>query len=664
MSDKEILEVLKNQADDIVVPEKLKPENITKLLENAENDNVISQDVLKSGKKKKSKLVKGIIAVAGAAAVIALVIAGSRIGNKIYIDNIVYGTVVDNGFKKLESYEKLSEYLVAREKEANRVTIKDKISDIIYGYGSIKNDAILTETENALESSSPTANKGQDFSGSSDEMNSEEEFSDTNVRTEGVAEADCIKTDGKYIYVLCGTELNIIKPGGENTKYINKVDIKTLIDKKLGGNFAIDTEDMIVYSDKIIVLGQREQEGRDDKGATYVMVFDAGNIQDISVIECFEIDGRYLECRMYNEYLYICTKYYFDEYDIENITPEINGKDFECDNIYLADNEDYNSYYTISSYKITDEPVLIDYKAVINDGQVRAYVTTGNIYLMSEYYKNSKSSLEILKFSYSDGKIEAKATACVDGWFEDVFCADEYKGYLRMVVTSIKYGDEINTLYVFDENLKETGKIEDIAPGERVYSARFDGEVGYFVTFEQVDPLFSVDLSNPAAPKIIGALKIPGFSEYMHFWGEGKMLGIGREEGQIKLSMFNIEDSANVTEEDKCILKNTYYSDSLYNHKAIFVNYEKNIIGFDSENLYETKNDLRYGRVYNIYSYENGEFVKKQELLIYDEEEQDYYCNIRGMYIGDYIYIVSQSGCTRVLDVNTFEKVATVYEND
>ena len=94
-----------------------------------------------------------------------------------------------------------------------------------------------------------------------------------------------------------------------------------------------------------------------------------------------------------------------------------------------------------------------------------------------------------------------------------------------------------------------TGTIENLAKNERIYSARFMGDTGYFVTFRETDPLFSVDLSDPDNPKIIGTLKIPGFSEYLHPYGDGLLLGIGEEvdekgveSNQVKLSMFDISD--------------------------------------------------------------------------------------------------------------------------
>ena len=115
----------------------------------------------------------------------------------------------------------------------------------------------------------------------------------------------------------------------------------------------------------------------------------------------------------------------------------------------------------------------------------------------------------------------------------------------------------------------------------------FMGDVGYFVTFRQVDPLFSVDLSDPANPEIIGELKIPGFSEYLHPYGDGKLLGIGMDVDEagvitegVKVSMFDVSDPSDVKELTNCVLEDMYGTDVGDNYKAVFVDVEKNLFGF------------------------------------------------------------------------------------
>ena len=160
------------------------------------------------------------------------------------------------------------------------------------------------------------------------------------------------------------------------------------------------------------------------------------------------------------------------------------------------------------------------------------------------------------------------------------------------------------------------------------------GDTGYFVTFKQVDPLFSVDLSDPANPQIIGELKIPGFSEYLHPYGDGKLLGIGMDVDDesvttdgVKVSMFDISDPSDVKETDVHVLEDMYGTDVAYDYKAVFVDVEKNLFGF-----------LAYGssNQYTVLTYddENG----FSEVF---SREMPGYGSVRGMYVDDTFYLVS-----------------------
>ena len=138
-------------------------------------------------------------------------------------------------------------------------------------------------------------------------------------------------------------------------------------------------------------------------------------------------------------------------------------------------------------------------------------------------------------------------------------------------------GQEKNNLYILEEDLSLAGCIEGMAPGESIYSARFMGDTGYFVTYRNTDPLFSVDLSDPYQPRVIGELKVTGFSEYLHFWGDDQLLGIGYETDPetgrtqgLKLSMFDISDPANMKEVNKYVLEDFSYSPAPVSYTPLF----------------------------------------------------------------------------------------------
>ena len=203
-----------------------------------------------------------------------------------------------------------------------------------------------------------------------------------------------------------------------------------------------------------------------------------------------------------------------------------------------------------------------------------------------------------------------------------------------------------------DEELEIIGSIEGLAEEERVYSARFMGETAYFVTFYETDPLFTVDFSNPKDPKIIGKLKIPGFSDYLHFYGEDKLLGIGMSVDEktmvtegVKLTMFDISDKTDVKEEATYVLENVYSTDVSYDYKAALIDVPKNIICFPgytegSQNYYIFEYDEKDGFVCKL-----------------DEEINGYGNGVtRGVYIKDSLYVV-QGNIIESYSLNTFKKV-------
>ncbi len=173
------------------------------------------------------------------------------------------------------------------------------------------------------------------------------------------------------------------------------------------------------------------------------------------------------------------------------------------------------------------------------------------------------------------------------------------------------------------------------------------------MTFRDTDPLFSVDLTDPKEPKILGELKITGFSSYLHFYGENKLLGIGNEvdpetgEYQgIKLSMFDVSDPSDVKEIDKYVIRDSHSCPGLYNYKAIMINPAKNLFGLECENNYL------------VFSYDGEKgFVNEFLYELRKKEEWDANGNVRGLYIGSTLYL-SNSGGLKSFDMEQgYEKI-------
>ncbi len=220
--------------------------------------------------------------------------------------------------------------------------------------------------------------------------------------------------------------------------------------------------------------------------------------------------------------------------------------------------------------------------------------------LMLEMAKEREQTV-VHKISISNGNIEYKTSGSVPGHVLNQFSMDEYNGYFRIATTTGEVWDtevkSANHIYVLDENLRIAGKLEDLAPGEKIYSARFMGNRAYLVTFKKVDPLFVIDLKDPTSPRVLGKLKIPGYSDYLHPYDENHIIGIGKEavdaeEGLtksrgldfawyqgVKISLFDVTDVENPKEISKFNIGDRGTdSEALRDHKAFLFDKEKKLL--------------------------------------------------------------------------------------
>lgn len=533
-----------------------------------------------------------------------------------------------------------------------------------------------------------------------DGSKSDGDYSDTNVQVEGVDEGDIIKTDGEYIYVLKGNELIIVKAEGANTFVVSRTKIVAEEFKSENNGSSEWAQELYISGDKLVVIKTinkweqiktNEYYTYNSSDRTVAAVYDVSNKTRPSLIGEAGQDGYYTSSRMIDGTLYLVTNYYVydpQENDPGTFVPCVyrgeTGSMIAIDDIRIMPYISSTSYVVVSAID-TSNAETTSVQSVLGGGYI-TYMNHENLYVCNGKYDtiesepytadqytvvdyNNVSATEILRFDLSGGAVTFAAAGTVNGSMLNQFSLDEKDGYLRVVTTlssnsySIytdeKYGwsqyqwrdDTLSSaLYVLDEGLNLVGGIENLSEDERVYSVRFDGDIGYFVTYRQVDPLFAVDLSDPTSPKLLSALKIPGFSEYLHVYSEGRLFGLGmstdaetnRTEG-MKLSMFDVSDPADVTEISSLKLEGTYWSVALYNHKAILISAEKDLIAFPTESSY-----LVYG-----YSDQTGFYLKGEfdtGLYMYDA---------RGMYIGDYIYICSTEGI-EVHTLDGFEKLANL----
>ena len=211
----------------------------------------------------------------------------------------------------------------------------------------------------------------------------------------------------------------------------------------------------------------------------------------------------------------------------------------------------------------------------------------------------------VYKFSLDKGKVTYLTKGEVPGTLLNQFSLDENRKYLRIATTTGSTwgtGQNMsqNNVYVLDESMSLAGRIENIAPGERIYSARFMGDRAYLVTFKDTDPLFVLDLKKPTQPKILGALKIPGYSDYLHPYDENHLIGFGKDtvevgnknaQGEVistqayyqgmKLAVFDVSDVHNPKEMYKEVIGDRGTdSELLRNHRALLFDKEKELLAF------------------------------------------------------------------------------------
>ncbi|MDP3104760.1 MAG: beta-propeller domain-containing protein, partial [Candidatus Methanoperedens sp.] len=276
----------------------------------------------------------------------------------------------------------------------------------------------------------------------------------------------------------------------------------------------------------------------------------------------------------------------------------------------------------------------------------------------------------IQKININKGDIEYRAKGEVPGSLLNQFSMDESGEHFRVATTSQiwtgRESKQYNNVFVMDNELAIAGKLENIAPDERIYSTRFIGNRLYMVTFKRVDPLFVIDLTDPKVPKVLGELKIPGFSDYLHPYDETHIIGVGKETADnewggtsikgVKLSLFDVSDVNNPKQRDKYeIGASGTDSEALREHKAFLFDRKKNLLvipirevtekpRYDNRGYYVQK-VWQGAYVLNI-TLEEGFKLRGKVSHLDDYEEQMYYWGSpgavrRSMYMDDVLYTVS-----------------------
>lgn len=412
-------------------------------------------------------------------------------------------------------------------------------------------------------------------------------FGETFKQVEGVDEDDTIKTDGKYIYYAgynespyssdeidykipeyqSKPEIYVFSAEGKGSKLVNTVELEVDDFDEIHGIYLKDNK----------LIAETSNYNK-----TTIRIFDISDINHIKKTASFSQSGFFSSSRLIGDRLIVLSTQ-TDNNDIPFVKCGEQSEKIAADHIYKTDNPSGASFLVASEINIKNNDKIEQAKAVLG-GNGTVYSTSENMYVLadiSSYDEKKdffKSESQLFKIDLSDG-IRFTRSAKIDGTAKNQYALDEYNSVFRIAVTdNNKNGETVNRLYTFDKELNPLGKLEDFAEGEHIEAVKFIGTAAYVITYETTDPLFVIDLTNPAQPKKLGEVKIDGFSTTLFPTDENHLLGIGTDANNsgdgiqsLKLVLFDISNKAKPKIADEKICKHIT-SDAMFDTKQILCN--------------------------------------------------------------------------------------------
>lgn len=573
--------------------------------------------------------------------------------------------------------------------------IADSSARVNSGIDGVLESAVEKETSNKKESTS-----------------SENDYSTTNIQVENVDEADITKTDGNYVYSI--SENNVLITNVQDPENM-KVEASL-------SNSSYVPEDIILYNDKLVVIStnyisssQYKYSSGSSGDSTMVTTYDVSDKTRIKKINEYVVYSKYYTSRCINGQLLVICSDKLRKEDDKIITYYIENnakKEIGLNNIKYLKGEATNYQTIISSTNLnTNESVkLSEYLFNIEN----AYVSENNIYLLNSGYNNEKKSIfeniknlllkgivgcirniemedydynkytTIYKFKINeDGSLKYNNKTKEKGSTINQFSLDEYQNNLRVALS----GTDGSRIVVFDENLKKIGSTEYLSKGEKMYSTRFLGDRAYMVTYRNTDPLYAIDLSIPTSPKVLGELKIPGYSTYLRPYDENHLIGIGMETKEkvfrdsfgkvtgttaiitgMKMALFDVSDINNPVQISKTVIGDSRTTSAiLTNHKALLFSKEKGLLAIpvnkydsdfeitlntesnisDMESIYTKYNKSYTAEGYFVYNINLTDGFKLKGIIEHEKNTRIGYSYgesklLRGLWINDNLFTVSE----------------------
>ena len=559
---------------------------------------------------------------------------------------------------------------------------------------------------------------------------STKDYSTTNIQVENVDEADIIKTDGDYIYSLSGSNVIITDVRDpENIQIASKIS-----------SFSICApEDLILFENQLIVIfqeGTGSSYSYSSNSNTVVRIYDITDRTTPVLQKSYTLYEPYYTSRCIGENLYVIS------------SGNLRWENDQVITYYLEDNKqielplDQIHYLEDVQTKKQTLISVVDLKQVEEDIQVNSYlidisncyVSEKNIYLFDQDYEGSTSTppisslfgfagaigpfiyhsntsnssgyyTKVFKFEIlEDGSIQYRASSRVKGKTINQYSFDEYDANLRLAL----YDNSGSRVVVLDPDLNEIGKTSYLAKGETMYSSRFIGTKAYLVTYLTTDPLYVIDLSDPRNPAVLGELKIPGYSTYLHPYDENHLIGIGMEteenivrnsSGKIirttsqivgmKMALFDVSDVSNPIQiSDTVIGDRRTTSAILTNPKALLFSKEKELIAIPINNFAEdfsiSNSTSSYSSIVRSYTSYNKPYIAEGYAVYKINLEDGFSLKgiithenttnkrtrqtntklLRGVYIDDNLFTVSESAIkVNSLDDLTLKEELQITQN-
>jgi len=508
----------------------------------------------------------------------------------------IYGS--PGSLAKFASYKELKNFLTASQSYSGGGVEPQSIAERLLG-GSQK--LLVGPTYDAAESLRAEGSS-QDYSG-------------TNIQVAGVDEADIVKTDGEYIYLVSGNAVFIVKAyPPQDGKVVSKLSFNGTV----GELFASGDKLVVFLGAPEIYATWVEKSGAASPGmavreispglipwtygaSTTIQVYDLSDRASPTLDRNITIDGSYFNSRMIGDYVYVVVQKSAvvedGNVDLPTIQTERGTTEVEADSIYYSNHTDYGYVFaTIMGFNVQDGTKPIVQQSFLLGATCSMYVSPEHLYITSPYREGDETRMvygtSIHKIRIHEDEISYAADGHVPGWVLNQFSMDENDGYFRIVTTgetSIE-GTSGTNVYVLNSTMGVVGKLEGLAPGENMHSARFMGSRAYLVTFKNIDPLFVLNLADPENPAVLGKLKIPGYSDYLHPYDDTHLIGVGKEteeakEGDfawyqgVKISLFDVGDVANPKEVAKYEIGDRGTdSPVLTNHKAFLFSLDRNLL--------------------------------------------------------------------------------------